>query len=186
MESKALSNILERNSPRQLIEPHPNAEQMKLVYEAALRAPDHGWIRPTRFIEVSGEGLEKLSNIFEQFAQKHLQDVSDEVLEKYRQAPFRAPMIVILVSTIKEHPKVPPLEQLFSTAAAGQNILLAINALGFGGIWRTGKFALNKEIGSFLGLDDNQEVLGYLYIGTPAGDNKKIPQLDPKDFVKKL
>ena len=186
MESKALSNILERNSPRQLIEPHPNPEQMKLVYEAALRAPDHGWIRPTRFIEVSGEGLEKLSNIFEQFAQKHLQDVSDEVLEKYRQAPFRAPMIVILVSSIKEHPKVPALEQMFSTAAAGQNILLALNALGFGGIWRTGKFALNKEIGSFLELDDNQEVLGYLYIGTPIGVNKKIPQLDPKDFVKKL
>ena len=186
MESKALSNILERNSPRLLIEPHPNPEQMKLVYEAALRAPDHGWIRPTRFIEVSGEGLEKLSNIFEQFAQKHLQDVSDEVLEKYRQAPFRAPMIVILVSSIKEHPKVPALEQMFSTAAAGQNILLALNALGFGGIWRTGKFALNKEIGSFLELDDNQEVLGYLYIGTPIGVNKKIPQLDPKDFVKKL
>ena len=186
MESKALSNILERNSPRRLIEPHPNAEQMKLVYEAALRAPDHGWIRPTRFIEVSGDGLDKLSNIFEQFAQKHLQDVSDEVLEKYRQAPFRAPMIVILVSTIKEYPKVPALEQMFSTAAAGQNILLALNALGFGGIWRTGKFALNKEIGSFLELDDNQEVLGYLYIGTPTGDNKKIPQLDPKDFVKKL
>ena len=95
-------------------------------------------------------------------------------------------MIIILVSTIKEHPKVPALEQMFSTAAAGQNILLALNALGFGGIWRTGKFALNKKIGSFLGLDDNQEVLGYLYIGTPAGDNKKIPQLDPEDFVKKL
>jgi hypothetical protein len=45
---------------------------------------------------------------------------------------------------------------------------------------------LNKEIGSFLELDANQEVLGYLYIGTPTGDNKKIPQLDPKDFVKKL
>ena len=72
------------------------------------------------------------------------------------------------------------------SAAAGQNILLALNALGFGGIWRTGKFALNKEIGSFLELDDNQEVLGYLYIGTPTGDNKKIPQLDPKDFVRKL
>ena len=132
------------------------------------------------------EILKKLSNIFQEFAQNHLHDVSDEVLEKYRQAPFRAPMIVILVSTIKEHPKVPPLEQMFSTATAGQNILLALNALGYGGIWRTGKFALNKEIGSFLGLDDNQEVLGYLYIGTPAGDNKKIPQLDPKDFVKKL
>ena len=37
METKALSNILERNSPRQLVEPHPSAEQMKLVYEAALR-----------------------------------------------------------------------------------------------------------------------------------------------------
>ena len=40
-------------------------------------------------------------------------------------------MIVILVSSIKEHPKVPALEQMFSTAAAGQNILLALNALGF-------------------------------------------------------
>tara|TARA_B100000886_G_scaffold21202_1_gene13513 strand:- start:220 stop:780 length:561 start_codon:yes stop_codon:yes gene_type:complete len=186
METKALSNILERNSPRQLVEPHPSADQMKLVYEAALRAPDHGWIRPSRFIEVSGDGLEKLSNIFQEFARNHLEDVSDDILEKYKQAPFRAPMIIILVSTIKEHPKVPALEQMFSTAAAGQNILLALNALGFGGIWRTGKFALNKKIGSFLGLDDNQEVLGYLYIGTPAGDNKKIPQLDLEDFVKKL
>ena len=95
MESKALSNILERNSPRQLIEPHPNVEEMKLVYEAALRAPDHGWIRPTRFIEVSGDGLKKLSNIFQEFAQNHIHDVSDEVLEKYRQAPFRAPMIAV-------------------------------------------------------------------------------------------
>ena len=186
METKALSNILERNSPRQLVAPHPSADQMKLVYEAALRAPDHGWIRPSRFIEVSGDGLEKLSNIFQEFARNHLEDVSDDILEKYKQAPFRAPMIIILVSTIKEHPKVPALEQMFSTAAAGQNILLALNALGFGGIWRTGKFALNKKIGSFLGLDDNQEVLGYLYIGTPVGDNKKIPQLDPEDFVKKL
>ena len=186
MESKALLNILERNSPRQLIEPHPDAEQMKLVYKAALRAPDHGWIRPTRFIEVSGDGLEKLSNIFQEFAQNHLEDVSDETLEKYKQAPFRAPMIVILVSTMKEHPKVPALEQMFSTATAGQNILLALNALGFGGIWRTGKFAMNKQIGSFLGLEDNQEVLGYLYIGTPVGDNKKIPELDPENFVKKL
>ena len=64
MESKALSNILERNSPRQLIEPHPNAEQMKLVYEAALRAPDHGWIRPTRFIEVSGRRVRKAIKYF--------------------------------------------------------------------------------------------------------------------------
>ena len=86
MESKALSNILERNSPRQLIEPHPNAEEMKLVYEAALRAPDHGWIRPTRFIEVSGDGLEKLSNIFQELPTSTLNNYAS--IEKQAAEPI--------------------------------------------------------------------------------------------------
>ena len=69
MESKALSNILERNSPRQLIEPHPNAEEMKLVYEAALRAPDHGWIRP---IHNCRQNLCKISLVIDYFWSSNL------------------------------------------------------------------------------------------------------------------
>ena len=180
-----LQNILLRNSPRELTEPIPTSEEMEQVYKAALRAPDHAWQRPSRFIEVTGDGLKKLSSIFKKFALENIDELSEEVLVKYEEAPFRAPMIIILVSEIKEHPKVPEIEQMFSTAAAAENILLALNSLGYAGVWRTGKFALDDRISKYLNLPDNQKVIGYLYVGTATGKQKKIPQLEPSEFVTK-
>jgi nitroreductase len=95
-------------------------------------------------------------------------------------------MIIILVNTSKEHPKVPSIEQKLSTAASAQNILLSINALGYSAIWRTGKLAFNPFVASKLNLDDNQEILGYIYVGTEDGSSKKIPELDIDDFVSYL
>ncbi len=180
---EALENILNRNSPRELSEPYPSQEEMEIIFQAALRAPDHAWLRPSRFIQVSGKGLEKLSSIFVDFARDNIEGITDETLQKYREAPFRAPMIIILISEIKTHPKVPEIEQMFSTVAAAENILLALNALNYSGMWRTGVFALNEKISKYLELKDNQKVIGYLYIGTASGKQKKIPEMDTSDFV---
>ena len=181
----ALDNILNRVSARKLDKPHPSTEEMKTVYKAALRAPDHAWLRTSSFIEVKEKGLKKLSNIFFNFG-KTIPNLSDDILNKYKNAPFRAPMIVILVNTYKEHPKVPAIEQKLSTAAAAQNIMLALNAMNYSCIWRTGKMAFNEMISGELGLNKNQEILGYLYIGTETGEKKKIPNLDIDDFVSYL
>ena len=150
-----------------------------------MRAPDHAWLRTSSFIEVKGEGLDKLSNIFLDFG-KTIPNLPDDILKKYTDAPYRAPMIIILVNTHKEHPKVPSIEQKLSTAAAAQNIMLALNAMNYSCIWRTGKMAFNEVIRDALGLSNEQEVLGYLYIGTEVGDKKKIPNLDIDDFVSYL
>ena len=181
----ALENILNRVSARSLVEPHPSKKEMDLVYKAALRAPDHAWLRTSSFIEVKGESLNKLSNIFVNYG-KSVPDISDEVLDKYKNAPYRAPMIIILVNTFKEHPKVPAIEQKLSTATAAQNIMLALNAMKYSCIWRTGKMAFNELIQNELGLAKDQEILGYLYIGTESGEKKKIPNLDLDDFVSYL
>ncbi len=181
----ALENILNRVSARELAEPHPTESEMEKVYKAALRAPDHAWLRPSSFIEVKGDGLKKLSNIFLEYA-KNQTDITDQIIQKYKNAPFRAPMIIILVNTFKEHPKVPAIEQKLSTATAAQNIMLALNTMNYSSIWRTGKLAFNKEIQTKLNLSDDQEILGYLYIGTSIGENKKIPNLDIDDFVSYL
>jgi nitroreductase len=92
-------------------------------------------------------------------------------------------MIIILISEIKTHPKVPEIEQMLSTAAAAENILLALNALNYAGMWRTGVFALNEKIQKYLKLNDNQKVIGYLYVGTATGKQKKIPEMDTSEFV---
>ena len=181
----ALDNILKRVSARELADPHPTNSEMEKVYKAALRAPDHAWLRPSSFIEVKGDGLNKLSNIFLEYAKNQI-DITDQIIQKYKNAPFRAPMIIILVSTFKEHPKVPAIEQKLSTATAAQNIMLALNALNYSSIWRTGKLAFNKEVQTKLNLTDKQEILGYIYVGTAIGENKKIPNLDIDNFVSYL
>ena len=125
----ALENIILRNSPRKLTLPMPSEDQMKLVYKAALRAPDHAWLRPSRFIQGTGDVITKLSDIFVNFAKEKLKEEDEQKLEKYKNAPLRAPMIIILVSHIQDHPKVPEIEQVMSTAAAAQNILLALKGV---------------------------------------------------------
>ena len=182
----ALKNITHRNSHRNLISPAPSREEMELIYQAALRAPDHAWLRPSSFIEIQGDSLKKLSNAFKGYAKDYIKDVSEEKLNKFIQAPFRAPMIIVLVNTPKEHAMVPEIEQIMSTAAAAQNIMLALNAMNYGCIWRTGKMAFNKAIQKNLNLKDHQEILGYLYVGTEVGDKKKIPNLEIDDFVSYL
>ena len=183
---KALDNILTRTSSSILRAPFPSDEEMSLVYKAALRAPDHKWLRPSRFIPITGEGLDKLSDIFFDYGKNHVKDISKEKLKKYKSIPYRAPMIIVLVSSITKHPSVPDHEQMFTTAAAAQNILLALHALNYSGIWRTGIFAMNQTIEKSLGLDNNQRILGYLYVGTPDGKIKKVPSLDIKNFVTKI
>ena len=182
---EALENILNRVSGRNLSKPYPSKEEMDIVYKAALRAPDHAWLRPSSFIEVKEDGLDKLSEIFFNYG-KSSPDISDEIAEKYKNAPYRAPMIIILVNSFKKHPKVPPTEQKLSTAAAAQNIMLALNAMNYACIWRTGKMAFNKVIQKNLNLKDHQEILGYLYVGTEVGNKKKIPNLEIDDFVSYL
>ena len=181
----ALDNILNRVSARSLTKPHPTQDEMNKVFKGALRAPDHAWLRPSSFIQVTGEGIDKLSKIFEEYA-KTVPDIQDEIITKYKNAPYRAPMIIILVNSIKDHPKVPKIEQKLSTAASAQNILLSLNALGYSAIWRTGNLAFNPFVASKLNLEANQEILGYIYVGTADGTNKKIPELDIDDFVSYL
>ena len=82
---KALDNILTRTSSSILRAPFPSDEEMGLVYKAALRAPDHKWLRPSRFIQITGKGLDKLSDIFFDYGKNHVKDISKEKLKKYQE-----------------------------------------------------------------------------------------------------
>ena len=180
----AIKNIIERVSYKKLLKPFPNNDEMNLVYKAALRAPDHRNLKPSRFIEVRGKGLKKLSEIFVDYAVNNIAGLTEAKLNKIKNAPFRAPMIVVLISKITNHPKVPKIEQMLSTGAATQNMLLTLNALGYGAIWRSGSLALNSKICKYYSIDKKDEIIGYLYIGTPE-QKKNNTKLNINDYVKK-
>jgi len=105
--------------------------------------------------------------------------------EKILNAPFRAPLIIIVVASVKEDSIIPEIEQILSAGAAAQNILIASHSLGYSAIWRTGFLAFNKEVSLSFGLDKNDIVIGYLYIGST---DKKLeaPEISNiNDFVYK-
>lgn len=181
---KTLDALLTRISNPNLSEPHPSKEDMEIVYQSALRAPDHAWLRPWRFIEVTGKGRSKLADIFINTAKK-IGKVSEVMEKKFSLMPFRAPMIIVIIVKKVERPNVPAIEQIQSTAAATQNMLLALHDMGFGAFWRTGKFVShsNEFISKELSLSDECEVLGYLYVGTPSAKGKDIPKLNYQNFV---
>ena len=181
---ETIDALLNKISYPKLKDPFPSKKQMDLAYRAAFRAPDHGWLRPWRFIEVTNSGREKLGKAFKNAALKNGENDKEKLL-KYERLPLRAPMIIVLITEINENSKIPAIEQIQSTAVAAQNISLALFDMGYGVYWRTGSFVTSKNsyLNDELSLKKNNEIIGYLYVGTPSGTAKKIPELDLDKFV---
>lgn len=180
---EALDLLLKRVSVARLCEPAPDAEQLELMFRAALRAPDHGQLRPWRFLTIAGEGRERLGEVFAEAVRQRDAQASDEALEKARRMPLRAPLLVAVIARLQEHPKVPHSEQLLAAGCAAHGLLLAAQALGFGGIWRSGELAFDAQVASRLGLGSDERLLGFIYLGSPEGRVRTAPELDPVDFV---
>lgn len=152
------------------------------IYKAALRVPDHAQLKPWRFLEIEDQNRDDLGELFAKALKAKDPDVTNVKLVKTRAKPLRAPLIVVVIASPTEHPKVPEIEQILSAGCAAQNILLASHALGIGAMWRTGSMAYDPIVREGLGLADSESIVGYLYLGEPQGNVRSAPQLDPSDY----
>lgn len=178
-----LEGLKSRVSMPLLVEPAPTEEQLENIWQAALRAPDHGCLKPYRFIVIEGEKRAKLGELFLQRQLQRKPDSDETTIKKTRNMPMRAPMLIVLVACPQEHPKVPVAEQVQTTACAGQNILHAAFAQGLGAVWRTGWVAEDSEIQRALGLSEIEQMLGFIYLGTPKTALKDLPTASSAEFV---
>ena len=186
MTSKAeLDFLLARSSvpPRLMGDPAPSAEELDQVIAAGLRAPDHAGLKPWRFIVIEGEGRNRLGDLFVEATVAREPGTEAAKLEDIRAKPLRSPMIIAVCAIYSEHPKVPKIEQIASAAAAGQSMLLALQALGYGGIMLTGPNAHDAHVKQGLGLKPEDEIVAFLYTGTPSGRTPDKPRPETKDFV---
>ncbi|ART64116.1 NAD(P)H nitroreductase [Kushneria marisflavi] len=182
----AMALLLDRQSHGGLEAPAPTAEQMELIYRAALRAPDHGELRPWRFIEYSGAGRETLGSMFARAEQEDNPEVSDRTLEKARAKPLRAPVVIAVVASVTPNHKVPRIEQIISAGCAAHAMLYAAHAQGLGAMWRTGGFAHHQGVRRAMGLEPHDELVGFLYLGHCAQGDRTPKPLDPRDFVERI
>ncbi|HSC74927.1 MAG TPA: nitroreductase [Pseudomonadales bacterium] len=179
-----LAALHSRVSVGELTEPAPSEQQRSAIFRAALRAPDHGQLRPWRFLLVEGEDRATIGNILADVEAQCYGVQTEAQRNKAAARLLRAPLVLLIVARITPHTKIPDIEQMMSVAAAVQNMLLAAHALGVGAMWRSGIVTYEPLLAEKLGLAADERLLGFLYLGTPKGEIKPVPALDVNNFFK--
>jgi len=182
-----LETLIERKStPPRLMNENggPTQSDIQDILKAAVSAPDHGAIRPWRFVIIEGEDRAILGQTFANALKTRDPEASEEAIHKELKRPLRAPTVIaILARVVNDRPNVPRIEQIVATACAAQNMLAAANAKGFGGILLTGKNAHDPNVRAFFGLKSDDEIVSFLYLGKPNGDQPSKTRPDPNNFV---
>lgn len=160
----AIDTLMSRRSYARgnLAAPAPDKAQIETILQAAMTVPDHGNLKPWRFILVQGQGIQDLSMLVKE---KYSASMSKEHLDAFVEEIAAVPMMIFVCSDLTLEHHVPVLDQQLSGAAACEHILLAAHALGFAGIWHT--LASDDVLRYLLNLKEKDEVLGVLSIGTP-------------------
>lgn len=181
----AMTLLHERSSMGKLTEPAPTAAQLDALYRAALRAPDHDELTPWHFVEISGAGRERLGELFARATRADDPEADDKALDKARRKALRAPLIIAVIARVTAHRKVPRIEQVVSAGCAAHAMLYAAQLQGLGAMWRTGRFAEHSVVREGLGVGGDDELVGFIYVGHPAGRAKRLPAREPSDFVER-
>lgn len=147
----------------------PTQEHLAIALQAAVRAPDHGRLRPWRFMLVTGDQRRKFGELLAASAKRRTPGLSDGDLQRERDKALRAPMIIIVACRVVPGTKVPAIEQILAAGAATQNILLALHALGYAAAWKTGEAAYDTEVKKALGFAADDHLVGFVYAGGGAG-----------------
>ncbi|MHC3471050.1 nitroreductase family protein [Streptomyces sp. 7R007] len=156
-----MTAVLSRRSAHDLAEPAPSDEEFAHLLSAAATAPDHGRLRPWRWILVRGEGRTALGRCFADHSPS-----SDAERHRTEAKTRRAPLLATLVFTPAAGHRVPEWEQLAATSAMTGCLMLLLHARGYGSIWRTGRFTESADVRRLLHLRAGERLLGWLYIGT--------------------
>jgi nitroreductase len=170
-----LDALLSRRSvpAEALIEPGPSEAQLGAAIDAALRAPDHGRVQPWRFRLIRGAAREAFSGVLGRFAEAS--NLPPAQADKIRRRPLQVPLVIAVSARLKAHPKVPEVEQLLATGAGVMNLLNVFHAQGFGAVWLTGPPSYAPSVAAALGLDEGEQLLGFVYVGTPGANLPAAP-----------
>ena len=165
----ALDALNTRQTAKTYGDTAPTKEHLEQVLKSAVRAPDHGRLRPWRFMLIEGEQRHKFGELLAASALRRVPALSEGDLQRERDKALRAPLIIVTACRVVPGTKVPAVEQLLAVGAATQNILLALHALGYVAAWKTGEAAYDPELKKALGLAADDHIVGFVYTGGGAG-----------------
>jgi len=169
-----LAGIESRTSALKLGDPAPTREHLERIIGAGIRAPDHGRLRPWRFVVLEGEARGRLGDAMAAKLRAKMPDATPDQLDGERRKALRAPLIVVVAAHTTPG-KIPEIEQVLAVGAAAQNMMLAAHALGYGAMWKTGGAAYDPATKELFGLAPQDHIVALLFLGTTVAPGPLVP-----------
>ncbi len=179
-----LDFLLSRFSCNSLKDPAPSKDQLHQILSTAMHAPDHGRLRPWRYVVIKDDNRLKWVQALEKILTNPEYHYPPSYTAKLVQNFSKAPLILGLGLRVlhKDQSSISPEEQLMAASAATMNILNAIHALGFGAKWITGPIDI-PEVAKILGMDEPYKMMGFMFVGTPTKGLEAPPRLSIDDYI---
>ena len=165
---------------KQLGEPAPDEATLMRMLESAVRVPDHGKLTPWRFLAIRGDARRALGDRLAARGLERDPGAGEAAVEKDRMRFSHAPLVLVVVTQLGPHAKIPEQERLLSAGCVCFALLQAAQALGFGAQWLTGWPAYDSEVKRWFGLDEHEHVAGFIHIGTPKLEAPERERPDPR------
>ena len=166
-----------------MAEPGPSVEQIDQLLKIAVRVPDHGKMCPWRFITFEGEARSKAGDLLGDRWRELHPEHGAETVERRRNLFLRAPLVIGVVSSPNDSPKIPLWEQELSAGALCQNLLLAATAMGFGAQWITGWFSYDQGILEKFNVKPHEKIAGFIFVGTATQEQSDRARPDHTTLV---
>ncbi len=174
LDSETIDFLTTRRSTvaRMMDGPGPGDEDLQKIMESGMRVPDHGRLTPWRFIVIRGDAREKIGNVIGTSFKKNKPDAIDEELEMEQERLTRAPIVIAVISKVQKEHKIPEWEQILSSGAACQTMLIAAQSMGYAAQWLTEWYAYDVDVKKAIGAGPEDEIAGFLYLGSGTGELK--------------
>lgn len=169
---------------RRLHAPGPDDAALARFVEAAAHAPDHGLLRPWRFVLIPQGRRADLGQVFADALAERDPDCDQEALDNARDKAFRAPCLLVAVLRDEAGPKaIPEAEKLVSLGCALQNLLLAAGAEGYASGLASGAAMDSPGMRRLLRLAPHERAICFIGLGTAATGKPPRPRPDAADYL---
>ena len=185
LDSETIDFLTTRRSTvaRMMDGPGPSADEVKKIMEAGMRVPDHGRLTPWRFIVIRGDARDTIGNVIADAFKKNNPDAIEEQIEIEQERLTRAPVVIAVVSRVQKEHKIPEWEQVLSAGAACQTMLIAAQSMGYAAQWLTEWYAYDADVKAAIGAESDDEIAGFVYLGTGTGELSDRARPDYDDIV---
>jgi nitroreductase len=158
--------------PEQFSDRKIHREQIEVLLNNAIWAPNHGSTQPWAFKVFLGDGLNKLSDFLsEQYkAMTPAEEFGELKYNKLKNRPLISGAVIAV--TLKRDPesRIREIEEVEAIACAIQNMYLTCTAWGLGGFWSSPGVMYTPEMNEFLGNTGDDKCLALFYVGYPKPD----------------